>query len=177
MSLVDTINVTLTLPALLAQRVTADAEAASLPLERHILQVLFGEALRADALRDRQWSAENPADAAARERDDVLDEIEREVARLVEDGMPAADADTIAQKLLAEYEVTLSPGYLDPANAALPMTAERHIAILRAAIRAERQQHVAEVRRRAQRYSDGGDQASAARLTAEADRLQQRRLP
>lgn len=151
------VELTISVPALMAERLAADASRSNLPVTRHVVQVLFGQMLRQDANNHAAWAAEHPEAAAREERQMAIDEIEREVAQLVEDGMDPADGHTLAAQLLDQYDLTQTPGYLDPGNRTLSMTPERHQAILRATLRADHHQHIAEVERHAAEADARGD--------------------
>lgn len=171
------VELTIRVPALLAERLAADAGTANLPVEQHAARILLGEALRSDAEQRAAWLATHPEEQAAEQRDAVLDEIERDVARLVEDGLDPADAAATIRRLIEQYDLTQSPGYLDASNTSIPMTAERHTAILSAVLRADHEQRIAEIEASAATAGESGDEPARRRYLAHAERLRALPLP
>lgn len=171
------VELTIRVPALLAARLAADAGTANVSVEQHAVRVLLGDVLRTDAERRTAWLAAHPNAQAAEQRDAVLDEIERDVARLVDDGLDPADAAATARRLIEQYDLTRSPGYLDPGNRAIPMTTERHLAILSATMRADHDQLIAEIEASAAKAGQAGDESARRRYLDRVERLRALRLP
>jgi hypothetical protein len=171
------LKVAIQLPALLADRITADATKTGRGVEDHVVAVLFQQALRDDADRRAAWLAEHPDAAADEEHAADLDEIEREIAYRVEGNLPLHDVEHRAEDLHQEHQRARQPGYLDPSNAAIPMTATRHIAILRATMRTEHEQRITELQEYAAAAGARGDDDARARYETRAQQLRRVCLP